>query len=186
MPKTSTTKRFVALLRGINVGGNCRVEMKRLKSLCEKLGYADVLTYINSGNVLFSSSKSASTILRELETALKKEFGFHIPTILRSQHELTAIATAIPEKWTNDKQLRTDVLFLWDAVDAPSSLNDIVHDPKVDILRYIPGAIVWHLDRKYLAKSGMHKFIGTKLYKQMTARNINTVRKLVALMQKAD
>lgn len=182
--KKEKTIRYVAFLRGINVGGNCRVEMKKLKVLCERLGYTNVQTYINSGNVIFLSPKLPKTILGELEPALEHGFGFFIPTIIRSQQELETIDVATPVEWSNDSEQKTDVLFLWEAVNKKESLIEIIHDPKIDDLRYIPGAIVWHLDRKYYAKSGMRKFIGTKLYKQMTARNINTVRKLLALMGK--
>lgn len=180
--QTKKPQPYVALLRGINVGGNCRVEMRRLKTMCEELGYTQVQTYINSGNVILYSEKSPKAILREFEPALEAEFGFRIPTILRSKKDLLAIEAFVPKKWTNDTEQRTDVLFLWDQVDTPQSLQRIVTTPKVDELRYTPGAIIWHLYRRYYTKSSMHKFIGTPIYKQMTARNINTVRTLAQLM----
>lgn len=174
--------RYVALLRGINVGGNCRVEMRQLQALCESLGYADVMTYINSGNVIFSSSKTAPAILRELEPALEKTFTFHIPTILRTKQELQTIVDEVSKKWVNDSEQKTDVLFLWPTYNNKKTLNLIAQNPKADELRYVPGAIIWHIDRGNYTQSKMRDFIGTVVYKHMTARNINTVRKLVVLM----
>lgn len=173
---------YVALLRGINVGGNCRVEMKQLQALCEALGYVDVMTYINSGNVIFSSSKTAAAILRELEPALEKTFLFHIPTLLRTKQELQTIVDEVPKKWVNDSDQKTDVLFLWPTYNNKKTLQLIAQQPKVDELRYVSGAIIWHIDRGNITQSKMRDFIGTSVYKHMTARNINTVRKLVALM----
>lgn len=66
--------KYVALLRGINVGGNHRVEMLRLKSLMERLDYTGVVTYINSGNIFFASGKTTKEVTLELEEAYIKEF----------------------------------------------------------------------------------------------------------------
>lgn len=172
---------YVALLRGINVGGNNKVEMVRLKAVFEKLGFSDVVTYINSGNVLFSSKKKVTA--QKLETAIEKEFGFPVRTLVRELQALEKIVKEVPKKWSNDKDQKTDVLFLWDGYDTKKSLGFLKTTKGVDELLYVQGAgvIVWHLEKKNYSKSGMHDFIGTELYKNMTARNINTVRKLVSL-----
>lgn len=171
--------RYVALLRGINVGGNCKVEMARLKELFEKLGYISVRTYINSGNVVFESKDDNFSAI---EPALAQTFGFPIRTIVRSAKSIRQICQKIPIKWTNNTEQKTDVIFLWDKYDSKKSLSLIQTNPEVDTLVYLPGAIVWNLDREYYTKSGMHKFIGTEVYKHMTARNVNTVRKLDTLL----
>lgn len=170
---------YVALLRGINVGGNKKVPMTELKSVFTAHGYTGVTTYINSGNVLFSSAQKvdASTV----EHMLHSHFGFQIQTQLRSAEEIRALAKKIPANWNNDTTQRTDVLFLWDSHDSKSTLAKI-HTTTADSLLYIKGCIVWNLKRINYAKSGMHLFIGTDVYKHMTARNVNTVRKLAALL----
>ena len=178
--KQQTT--YVALLRGINVGGNSRVEMKKLRELFLSLGFSQISTYINSGNVLFTTDKKTETILTLIRTGLDKAFSFVIPVVIRDEQSIAAIVKAVPSKWQNDADQKTDVLFLWDEVDRKETLKEIIQNPDVDELSYCPGAIVWHVDRKFYNKSGMHKFIGTRVYKHMTARNINTVRKLVELM----
>jgi uncharacterized protein (DUF1697 family) len=175
---------YVALLRGINVGGNNKVPMKTLKTLFEGLGYVDVFTYINSGNVIFKSSKSPTALVEEIEKGIEKKFRFPVRVVVRDLKNIKKLVKAIPKEWANDIGRRTDVLFLWDEFDTKKTLGLIVQNPDVDVLKYIPGAIVWTLDRKFYTKSAMHKFIGTKVYKNMTGRNVNTVRKLAELMKK--
>ncbi len=170
--------KYVALLRGINVGGNKKVEMKKLAAVFTELGYADVRTYINSGNVIFSSPKKD---FARIGPALKHTFGFPIEVIVRDAKNIASLVQKIPKEWGNDTKQRTDVIFLWEGYDSKRSLSLIKQKP-VDTLVYIDGAIVWNLARKNVNKSGMRDFIGTDVYKHMTARNINTVRKLSELL----
>lgn len=176
--------KYVALLRGINVGGNRKVDMGKLKAVCEKAGFTNVSTYINSGNVIFETGKKSDGKLAEdIERLLKKNFDFDVPVVVRSQAELKKVLSKIPKDWQNDAKQKTDVLFLWEKYDNKKTLDLIKINAAVDVLRYIPGAIVWHLDKKDYTKSKMDKFIGTEVYKNMTARNINTTRKLLELME---
>lgn len=93
--------KYIALLRGINVGGNNKVEMKRLKEIFESSGCTCVSTYINSGNVFFESNETRETLQKKTETALKKEFAFDIPLLIKTKKEMKKIADAIPETWQN-------------------------------------------------------------------------------------
>lgn len=176
--------KYIALLRGINVGGNNTVSMAKLKKEFESLGFTDVITYINSGNIVFSAQPQAHIkMVTMIETMLHKKCGFEIRVVIRDAQSIMKLVKAIPAAWKNDATEKTDVLFLWDEFDNKKSLALLPINPDVDTLKYISGAIVWHLNKKHYAKSGMHKFIGTKVYKHMTARNINTVRKLAELMK---
>jgi uncharacterized protein (DUF1697 family) len=175
--------RYVALLRGINVGGNNKVEMPKLKTLFEELGYKNVFTYINSGNVIFESSKTPSLITKDIEKGIEKKFGFPVRIVLRDSKNIQKLCEEIPKKWSNDIDQKTDVLFLWDEFNNKKTLDLILKNPEVDNLKYIEGAIIWNINRKHYSKSKMHKFIGTEVYKHMTARNVNTVRKLAELMK---
>ncbi|CAN5150009.1 DUF1697 domain-containing protein [soil metagenome] len=175
---------YVALLRGINVGGNAKVSMATLKGTFEALGFEGVKTYINSGNVIFSTSrKDAGVFCGEIEAAITKDFGFSVPVLLRSQTYLKEIAGKIPETWQNNTEVKTDVLFLWEGVDSPTVLEQLRIVKGVDEVAYYPGALVWHVSRGSQSRSGLSDVVGTKLYKQMTIRNVNTLRKLVALME---
>lgn len=178
---------YVALLRGINVGGNNKVEMSRLKKAFESLGYVHVQTYINSGNVVFETkTDDRENIIKNIERELKKEFGLSLRVVLLSAKKFQTICQHIPSTWFNDNEQRTDVLFLWDEFDSPKSLKLISTNPDVDTLKYIKGAIVWHFKRINYTKSAMRKFIVTPIYKNMTARNVNTVRKINSLFEKTN
>lgn len=175
--------KYVALLRGINVGGNSTVDMQRLKKCFESLGYENVRTYINSGNVIFDTvEKKLTEHVDAIEKNLKQTFDFDIHLVVRDQKNIERLCEAIPAMWTNGTEQKTDVLFLWEEYDSRKSLKLIHANPSVDALVYVAGAIVWNLHRSNYAKSGMSKLLSTELYKKMTARNVNTVRKLAALM----
>lgn len=176
--------KYLMLLRGINVGGNNRVEMKRLKKCCEELGLQNVKTYINSGNVLFEDSQhTQAELVKKLEALIEDNFGLSIKVLLRTEKELLATAQALPETWVNNDGMKCDVMFLWEEVDSPKVMEQLPIKPELEDVRYIPGAILWRVDRKHLTKSGMLKLVGTPLYKEMTVRNCNTVRKLAVLMR---
>lgn len=176
--------KYVALLRGINVGGNNKISMSELKQCFERLGFKQVSTYINSGNIIFETHlKKESVIVEKIEKSIIQTFGFPVRVVVRNRKNIEMIAGAIPEEWKNDTEQKTDILFLWDTHATQKSLLLIKSRAGVDNLMYVEGVIVWNVNRENYSKSGMHDFIGTPFYKNMTARNVNTVRKLVALMQ---
>lgn len=177
--------RYVALLRGINVGGKNKVEMTRLRETFEGVGGNDVKTYINSGNVIFTDTRPADSLATLLEDAIAEEFGLRLEVLLRDEPSMREIATAIPESWTNDSTMRTDVLFLWEHVDSPDVLDELPARIDIDEVRYVPGAVIWRIDAGDRTKSGKGRLVGTDLYKAMTVRNSNTVRKLVSMMEQS-
>lgn len=174
---------YVALLRGINVGGKNKVDMKQLKAAFEEAGMSDVRTYINSGNVIFSSgNRTRAHLVLPLEKAITKRFGFTVPVLLRDVKNMRAIGKAIPNDWMNDSATKCDVMFLWDDVARPSVLKELQIKPEIDEVRYASGALIWRVDKQNVTRSGMMKLVGTPLYKRMTIRNVNTTRKLLELM----
>ena len=177
---------YVALLRGINVGGKNKVAMTELKAVLEQAGMTKVRTYINSGNVIFSSRvRSRTSLTARLENAIAEHFGFEIRVLVRSLDDMRAAVGALPADWVDDKAMRCHVMFLWDEVDRPDVLDDVTYKPGLDDIRQVPGALLWKVDRANMTRSGMAKLVGTPLYKQMTIRNCNTARKLLDLMEAA-
>jgi uncharacterized protein (DUF1697 family) len=142
---------FVALLRGVNVGGRAKVDMGELKLQFEELGCADVRTYINSGNVIFRDRRGAPALTRLFE----RELGRRVA--VRSLAQMEALCARIPGDWTNDKEQKTDIGFLLDE----------------------PGEKVWRALRKDLDPRYTVDWDGA----EVTARNVNTVRKLTGLMR---
>jgi len=178
---------FIALLRGINVGGNAMVSMAALKACFEQLGLTDVKTYINSGNVIFwASENDKQAITKRIEAALEQSFGHPIRALLKTHRELEHIVAALPNSWVNDKETKCDVMFLWDSIDKPGVLDALPMNPDVEDVRYQPGAVIWRVNRANATKSRMTKIVGTQLYKQMTIRNANTTRKLLTLASELD
>jgi len=174
----SISMKCVALLRGINVGGKHKVEMARLKAVFEDLGYNNVKTYINSGNVIFSTHKDPSGIVGAINNAIKAEFGFSVPVIIKSQSQVAHICSKIPAHWQNDKDQKTDVIFLNSQIDKPGVIADIQYDPNIETVIYIKGAVVWNVGRNNTKPGSAIKLVKSDLYQHMTVRNINTVRKL--------
>ncbi|MFZ7943645.1 DUF1697 domain-containing protein [Neobacillus sp. 19] len=175
---------YIALLRGINVGGKNKIDMKLLKHTFEQAGMTHVVTYINTGNIIFSYKDISKTELsRILEDAIHNDFRLQIKVVVRSIDDIRGIINAIPDTWKNDNDMKSDVMFLWDEIDDESVLMNLVIKPNIDTVKYVPGAILWSIDKKNVTKSGMSKIIGSKFYKQVTVRNVNTARKIYELMQ---
>lgn len=174
---------FIALLRGINVGGNNKIEMPKLKALFESLNFTDVKTYINSGNAIFSSGQKDSLKLsKTIQSAIQKEFKLSISTLIISAKDFKNIASSIPSNWNKEAQFKCDVLFLWPELNSPKILKSLSLNPQIEDFKYTPGAIIWHINIKNYSKSKFPKVIVSDIYKQITIRNSNTVRKLQALL----
>lgn len=178
--------RYVALLRGINVGGNYRVSKDEFRQVLESLGYRDVVIYINSGNAVFTSDSEVRAV--EVQTALEKHFRFDIPTLVISGDKIRAIANAIPADWTNDPPKpdksgqKSDVLYLFDEINTPDILEKLGHNPDIETMIYVDGAVIANVTRANQSKGSLQKLIGSSLYNQMTIRNINTAKKLAELV----
>lgn len=176
---------YVALLRGINVGGKNKIDMNMLKQTFENAGMEDVVTYINSGNIIFSAGEGKSSELsRILEGAILQDFDLQIKVLLRNMEEFEKVMNVLPDTWKNDKEIKSDVVFLWEDIDDESLMERLKIRPEIDTVKYVPGVLLWSVERKNSGKSGLSKVVGTELYKQMTIRNVNTVRKIYDLMKK--
>lgn len=174
---------YVALLRGINVGGNNKVEMKKLKITFETLGFTNVVTYINSGNIIFEdNTKKNNEIINEIESSIKTDFGLNIKVLVKDFNIINNICKKLPDNWEKNNIMRTDVMFLWEEFDNKIIIEQLPVK-SVDNVKYASGAILWNIEDKDYNKSGMQKLIGTKIYKNMTVRNVNTVRKIYDIME---
>ena len=170
---------YVAFLRGVNVPGKDSVSMAAIKEVLVALGLSDVRTYINSGNVIFSTRASdAKQLTARIEKALEQHTGIAINVLVMDHKSLKKIVDAIPRNWVDDKTMRTYVLLLWKEIDDRGILERLPNKPGIDELRYTPGAVVWRVDRENVSRSHMNKLVGTPLYKKISIRSANTMRKL--------
>ena len=170
---------YIAFLRGVNVGGKSVVSMAAIKEALVALGLSDVRTYINSGNVIFSTRVSdARQLTARIEKALEQHTGMAIKVLVMDHKTLKTMVDAMPRNWVDDKTMRTYVLLLWKELDDRRILDRLPIKPGVDELRYTPGAVVWRVDRENVGRSQMNRIVGTPLYKRITIRSVNTMRKL--------
>lgn len=173
----------MALLRGVNVGGKSTVSMAALAETFRGLGFGDVRTYINSGNVIFSAAATpGASLTARIERAIERDIGLPVTVLVLDDAALRSIVAAIPSTWVTDATVRTDILFLWPDVDEPALLERIPRNPEVDEVRYTPGALIWRIDRVNASRSRETRLVGSALYKRMTIRNANTARKLHELL----
>jgi uncharacterized protein (DUF1697 family) len=174
--------RTIALLRGINVGGNKRVPMAQLRMLMEQLGFDDVATYVQSGNVVFSGPRrAATTIAQEIEAGIVEQFGFEVLIAIRTREELAAVVAANPLGDVATEPKLHHVMFLSDAPDPAliAELGDEDYAPEAFALigREL---YVWTPDG--IAGSPLFRALNEKrLGVRATARNWRTVEKLLEL-----
>jgi len=170
---------YVAFLRGVNVGGKGIVSMTAIREALVALRLSAVRTHINSGNVIFSARASGSQQLAaRIEKALEQHTGMAIKVLVKDHNTLKNIVDAIPRTWVDDKTMRTYVLLLWKELDDRGILDRLPIKPDVDELKYTPGAVIWRVDRENVGRSRMNSIVGTPLYKKITIRSANTMRKL--------
>lgn len=173
---------YLALLRGVNVGGNNLVDMRRLAAAFEAAGMASVRTYINSGNILFRSTRrSVPRLTTLLEGVIRDEFDLDIKVLLLTIDELRTVVEALPDDWVNGGTMKTDVMFLWEDVRDPSIVDELPLKDGIDRLIHVQGALLWNVDRDKATRSGLPRLVGSPLYRRMTIRNANTARKLLVL-----
>ena len=101
-----------------------------------------------------------------------------IKVLVMDHKALKKMVDAIPRDWVDDKTMRTYVLLLWKELDDRAILDRLPIKPGVDELTYTPGAVVWRVDRENVSRSHMNRLVGTPLYKKITIRSANTMRKL--------
>jgi uncharacterized protein (DUF1697 family) len=176
-------ERYVALLRGINVGGNNIIKMTALKASFEALGFADVVTYIASGNVLFSTTKTdPKTLSTRLEKALSAEFAYQSTVVVRAHSQLKTIVEKAPKGFgSKPAEYRCDVMFLKEPLTAAKALKELPLAEGVDQAWAGPGVVYFSRLDKLASRSKLPKVVAMPIYKLMTIRNWNTTTKLMAL-----
>lgn len=177
------TTRYVALLRGINVGGRNVVAMADLRKGFEEAGYEAVATYIQSGNVLFESDGPAASIEGEVEAMLERLTGTPLVVVVRSHLQLGRVVRDAPEGFgASPKEHHSDVIFLRSPLSSRQAMRVVEQREGVD--QAWPGNGVVYFSRlsERRTQSRMSRIVGTPAYSQMTIRNWNTTTKLLGLL----
>src|SRR5919109_2677730 len=178
--------RYVALLRGINVGGKNLIPMPALKAAFEAAGLKDVRTYIQSGNVLFSAPAGGQAELTDrVQRSIRSAFDhYDASVVLRSRSQMRAIVEKAPTGFgTEPSKYRYDVIFLKPPLTAKAAAKEVPQKEGVD--RLWPGTGVLYTSRldSRATSSRLNRIVGTPVYKSMTIRNWNTTTKLLELLE---
>jgi uncharacterized protein (DUF1697 family) len=177
--------KFVALLRGINVGGKNKVPMAELKACFEELGCENVQTYIASGNVIFKSNKSSVELTEEIQQTLPKKFKLDsqlITILILSQDQLKKVINQAPKGFgTEPGKYHSDTIFLM-GISSDEAFK--IFSPKEGVDKVWQGDLAIYSQRlsALRTKSRLNRIMSNPLYKQMTIRTWPTTIKLLELM----
>jgi uncharacterized protein (DUF1697 family) len=178
--------RYVALLRGINVGGRNKVPMADLREAVEQVGHTDVSTYIQSGNVLFTSSRPRAQIESELEEKLERRFGFPVVVVVRSRAQLRAIVQQAPKGFGKQADTyHSDVIFLRSPLTPAKAMRVVKLRDEVDRAWTGRGVLYFARLSARRTQSKMSSIVGTPEYALMTIRSWQTTTKVLALLDDA-
>jgi len=169
------------MLRGINVGGQKRVGMNALKELYESLGFSNVQTYLQSGNVVFEDgSTNLSLLIIKIEKEIKKSFGFDVLVLLRTKNELQKLVESSPFKKKDESKLH--VTFLSDKPSKiPISQLNEARSGEEEFL--ISGRQIYLFCPNGYGRTKLsNNFFEKKLEVSATTRNWNTVNALLSLL----
>lgn len=171
---------YIALLRGINVGGHKKVPMAELRSLLTKSGLENVKTYIQSGNVIFQSkSKVSKGLGLHIQKAILDHFGFEIPVLVNTREELSVIFNDSP--FSEDKKLQSYFVML-SVVPDKKLVEDVSQKSYPDDEYVILNDCIYLFCAKGYGKAKFNvNFFENKLNVNATARNYKTMVKLLSL-----
>lgn len=174
--------RYIALLRGINVSGKNMIKMAELKVTFQSLGFTDVATYINSGNIGFDSDTSDETaLIKKIENAIDKDFGFTPQTMLRQRDLIEPLIKANPFAGKFESHKEMHLLFMKDEMPPDKQALLLAAQTDDEQFRIVGREIYCHL-RLGVADSVLGKgLIEKKLKTPVTGRNWRTVERLTTL-----
>ena len=176
---------YISLLRGINVGAHKRMKMEKLRNSCAELGFGQIATYIQSGNLIFKSGKlSAEAVSKKIEQQIECDFGFHADVITRTADELKTIIASNPllkEPATDESKLHVVFLPGEPGAEAIKKLESLILAPDrvrvagKEIYFYFPNGV----SGSSLWKHNLDRVLGIS----GTMRNWNTLNKLLAMAE---
>ena len=178
------TTRYVALLRGINVGGKRPVPMADLREMFTAAGLCDVATYIQSGNVVFSTDQPAKGLEARIESALAERFEGPIPVVVRSLRQVRAVVTLAPAGFgERPDEFHSDVIFLKAPLTPAAAMKVVQLRDGVDQAWSGSGVLYFARLSERRTQSRLSKVMGTPEYQLMTVRNWRTTTRLLDMLE---
>jgi uncharacterized protein (DUF1697 family) len=177
--------KYIALLRGINISGKNKVSMPLLKVAFEDIGFLNVSTYINSGNVLFSSENNdKSEINSRCKAMIEERFMLDVPVAIISLKELSEALDNAPEWWdiNSDEEVMHQAIFLIPPVTIEEVYKAVGEaKPEYEQVGYYKNLIFWSAPRATLSKTRWYKIASSSVNNKVTIRNARTTKKLLLL-----
>jgi len=179
--------RYVALLRGINVGGNNVIKMSDLRECLQAADFKNISTYIASGNVIFESELSLPEVESTIDAALEKAFGYKGPTVVLSEKDFHTILNEAPKGFGAKPDIfHSDIIFLKLPAQPSQVLEDLLAlkmRDGVDTATAGSKALYFTRLSAERQKSRLSKILELQSYKSMTIRSWNTAMKLKSLLE---
>jgi len=176
--------KYISLLRGINVSGQKAIKMSDLKSLYQEIGFQNVITYIQSGNVVFESDvKNGTSIKKKIQSTIESKYQFQVPVEIRTHHEISNIIEAWPFDSIDLAENGTKVLLTF-LSDSPlkKNIDELMkHVVNPDQLIIKGKAVYLYCPNGYGKSKLSNNFLEKKLGVDATTRNWKTVQKLYEL-----
>ena len=178
-------KRYIALLRGINISGKNKISMSELKKYFTELDFAEVATYLNSGNVIFSSAIDDKNVLsNQIMVMIKERFDLDILVLIILQDELIELLNNAPDWWGDDnKEIYDNLIFMMPSL-SYEEFYDEIGKPKMEYekVHHYKNVIFWSFSRKdYQKTNWWSKTASSKVSDKITIRTANTVKKIVGM-----
>ena len=179
--------KYIVLLRGINISGKNKIVMSELKNALELNNYRNVVTYLNSGNVILESNDSKEYIANNIIKIIKNNYKMDIPVFVMSEDELEDILDNKPDWWgTNNKEIYDNLIFIM----SPCSCEEVcsvvgLPSDGIDKIKKYKNSIFWSFDLKNYRKSNWWiKTASSSIKDNITIRTANTMKKLMEICNK--
>lgn len=178
-------RRYIALLRGINISGKNKISMSELKAGFTEIGCADVVTYLNSGNIVFSIDEDDENILAaKINLMIQERFDLDIPVLVIRQQILKDALGKAPVWWgTDHKEIYDNVIFVI-PVAAAKGIAEKIGEPTKELEQVFiyDNVIFWSFDRaKYSKANWWKKTAGAGIGELLTIRTANTLRRIIEM-----
>jgi uncharacterized protein (DUF1697 family) len=178
--------RYVALLRGVNVGGKNKVVMSELRVALEEAGFRDVVSYINSGNLLFDSELGVDEVASVCERVILDSFGVDVRVVVLTADELVATVEAAPDWWGVDAgvgaESKHNAIVVIDPLSAAEACELVGVRPEYESVAWSGRVIFWSAPLATFSRTAWQKAVTQKtVYDNITIRNANTMRRLAEM-----
>ena len=175
--------KYIALLRGVNVGGKNKIVMAELKAAFLRSGFENVITYINSGNIIFNSDQALFTVKAVCENLIEANFGMKITVGLITADDLIEALSRAPDWWNHDPDSKHNAIF----VIPPATAAEVVAavgetKPEFERVADRGNVIFWSAPIRTFSRTRWSKIVENKaVYHRITIRNANTTLRMATL-----